>query len=408
MKSEDKKIKYSTLQRYFEDKSSELENQQVREWLENSEDKFKCEKSLHLLWSELEPGDLETEVDFEAILDKVHHTIHRKTGKMIKVRTLPIGKKSSINVNHVLRNLGRIAAIIILPLLAYNGWQIYDQKMWESSQTELVYNEIICPLGAKSQFVLPDGTTGSLNNGSRLKYPQKFTGDLREVELYGEAFFDVEHNRQRPFIINTVGLDVKVLGTRLNVYSYPDEGYQEVTLESGKVELIQRKEDQEYVVAKMKPGQHAVYRFGDKNGKLNPEAGEKELVEIQDVKQIENQVSRLIPGKQVVYRMAEGDLYLEKDDTEHYTGWTDGKLILRNDPMPVLLKRMERWYSVKFNIEDERINEYTYWATFEEENIDQVLSLLSLTGPVKFTKVPREKNPDGSFQVQEINVSIVK
>jgi ferric-dicitrate binding protein FerR (iron transport regulator) len=114
----------------------------------------------------------------------------------------------------------------------------------------------------------------------------------------------------------------------------------------------------------------------------------------------------LKPGRKAIYQTEEGNLYLEKGKTDRYTGWTDGKLILRNDPMPVLLKRIERWYSVKFNILDERINDYTYWATFEEENFEQVLNLLSLTGPVKFTKLPRQKNPDGTIKVQEINVSI--
>ena len=88
------------------------------------------------------------------------------------------------------------------------------------------------------------------------------------------------------------------------------------------------------------------------------------------------------------------------------TEWKDGKLILRNDPMPVLLKRMERWYSVKFNILDERINDYTYWATFGPESIDQVLNILSLTGPIKFIKLPREKEANGTMKTQEIDVII--
>jgi len=406
MNSEDKKVEYSTLLEYFEDRASEEEAALITRWLEDVESSFKCEKCLHLLWNELDPDAKDTEIDLKALLDKIHHSINLKPKEKTKVRILSPGLKSAISFNLVLRNLGRIAAIFLVPVMAYIGWEIYNQKMWVKNQAEVVYNEIKCPLGAKSTFELPDGTRGNLNNGSTLRYPVKFTGKSREVELYGEAFFDVQHNKTRPFIINTVGLDVKVLGTKLNVYSYPDEEYQEITLESGSIELIQRKRDQEVTIAEMKPGQHVVYRFGDKGTDTHPESKGKDLIIIDNKEQLDELVPGMKPGKQALYRLEEGDLYLKMDEPERYTGWTDGKLILRNDPMPILLKRMERWYSVKFNIMDKRINDYTYWATFEQENLDQVLRLLSLTGPVKFNKRPREKMADGTFKTQEIDVTI--
>ena len=102
--------------------------------------------------------------------------------------------------------------------------------------------------------------------------------------------------------------------------------------------------------------------------------------------------------------MQNGDIRIKFDDTDYYTAWKDGKLVLRNDPMPKLLKRIERWYNVKFNILDESINEYTYWATFEEENLEQVLKLLSLTGPIGFEIREREKMVDGTYKIQEIDV----
>lgn len=406
MKFEEKKVEYSTLRKYFIDRVSEEETTLIYKWLESAESNFKCEKCLHLLWKELDPDAKETEIDLEVLLDKIHHSINLNSRKETKVRTLFSGNKPSISFNHVLRNLGRIAAIFLIPVMSYIGWEIYSQKMWLKNQAEVVYNEIKCPLGAKSQFELPDGTRGSLNNGSMLRYPVKFTEKSREVELYGEAFFDVQHKRDRPFIINTVGLDVKVLGTRLNVYSYPDEDYQEITLESGSVMLIRREEDREVIIAEMKPGQHLVYRFGADEIDAHPQSKDKDLIIIDNKEQMDEFVLGRKPGQQALYRIEGGALYMKFDETERYTGWTDGKLILRNDSMPILLKRMERWYSVKFNIMDELIYEYTYWATFEEENLDQVLRLLSLTGPIRFNKRPREKIADGTYKTQEIDVMI--
>lgn len=406
MNSEEKIVQLSTLRKYFENKASRDEAAFITKWLEGAENSFKLEKSLHLLWEELEMDTKESEIDLEALLDKIHHSIHLSSTKKTNVRTLSQDRSPRISLDRVLRNIGRIAAIFLVPVMGYIGWEIYSQKMWEQNQAEVVYNDIICPLGAKSTFELPDGTRINLNTGSTLRYPVIFTGKTREVELSGEAFFDVQHNRQRPFIINTAGLDVRVLGTRLNVYSYPDEEYQEITLESGSAELCQREEDREVTVVEMKPGQHVVYRFGDKGTDVLPENKDKDLIIVENKEQIEDLIPRMKSGKQALLRIEGGDLYMKIDETEQYTGWTDGKLILRNDPMPILLKRMERWYSVKINILDKRINDYTYWATFEEENLDQVLRLLSLTGPVKFNKLPREKMVDGTFKTQEIDITI--
>ena len=400
------KLEFNILKKYFEDRASEEEVILILEWLESAENSFIREKYLHLLWNEMETGSEEADIDLERLLDKIHHEINLASRDKSAVTIPSPGRRSGITFTHVLRTLGRIAAIFLVPVMAYIGWEIYSQKMWVKNQAEVVYNEIKCPLGAKSQFELPDGTRGSLNNGSLLRYPVKFTGKTREVELYGEAFFDVVHNRERPFIINTVGLDVKVLGTRLNIYSYPDEDYQEITLESGSVELIKREDDNIVPIAEMKAGQHAVYKFGTKDGGVHPKSEVKDAIIINDPDELEKFIPGMKPGQQALFRSDGGDLFVNFEETEQYTGWTDGKLILRNDPMPILLKRLERWYSVKFNVIDDRINEYTYWATFEEENLDQVLRLLSLTGPVKFNKLPREKLEDGTFRIQEIDAMI--
>ena len=403
MNTKEKKIDYSTLLKYFEDRATGEEVNAISHWFTDPESGYKCEKCLNLLWDKLDPEAKEAEIDLEVLLDKIHHAIHLKTAKKTSVISRTSTHRPNRSFKHVLRNLGRIAAIFLLPVSIYIGWEIYSQKMWENNQSEVVYNEIYVPLAAQSRFELPDGTTGYLNNGSSLRYPVKFTGKSREVELLGEAFFDVKHNKQRPFIISTIGLDVKVLGTKVNIHSYPDDEYQEITLESGVVELVQREQGQEVLVAEMKPGQHAVYQFG--NQRSNISNGDRDLIVVQSNEQMDDLASKLKPGKQAIMQMEEGDLYLTKDEPKYYTGWTDGKLILRNDPMPILLKRIERWYSVKFNIQDEQINDYTFWATFTHETLDQVLELLSLTGPIQFHKQPRESSVDGTFKTQEIDVT---
>jgi len=406
MNSEKNKVDYSTLLGYFEDRASDEEVNGIQQWLQDPESSFKIENLLHHIWNGLDSETKETAINLDSLLDKIHHSINLKVKNNAKTRLLASSPKQGRLFKMILRNMGRVAAIFLVLVMCCIGWDIYSQKIWVNSQSEIVYNEIKCPMGAQSAFVLPDGTKGNLNNGSLLKYPTRFTGKTREVELYGEAYFEVTENKQIPFIISTVGLDIKVLGTKLNVYSYPGENYQEITLKSGSIELIKRENSEEVIIGEMKPGQHARYWFGADEIGLHSQEKSKGLIIIDHKEQKGEMIPVIKPGQEALYRIEGGDLYMKFDKTEIYTGWIDGKLILRNDPMPVLLKRMERWYSVKFNIMDKRINDYTYWATFEEENLDQVLRLLTYTGPVIFNKCPREKEADGTFNVQEIEVTI--
>ncbi len=399
-------LEYSALKKYFDGKSSKEEDELMKKWLSGFDEEYRHENFLHLLWNGFKPEEKNEDVDLSPLLDKIHHTIHLRNGNITKTKRLAPHSKPKIEFNLLLKNLGRVAAIFLLPVMVYLSWEMYSQKAWIENQADIVYYEIRSPQGAQSQFELPDGTTGNLNNGSRLKYPSKFTGKNREIELYGEAYLDVKHSKSHPFIVHTAGLDVKVLGTSLNIYSYPDEEYQEVSLKSGSIELIREEEDREVVIAKMKPGQHAVYNFGDTKNSTIKKNTEKELVVLKDKEQLQKIAPKLKSNQQAMVNIHGGELYMEYADIDRYTGWTEGKLILRNEPLDIMLKRIGRWYGVKFNINAQNINKYTYWATFEEENIEEVLKLLSLTGPLKFEILPRQKVKDGSYKIQEIDVSI--
>lgn len=402
MKQEDNlnEIRYSFLKDYAEGGPSEKKKEQIGSWLENPEFGFKSEQYLRELWKDTDPDKVNSPTGLNVILDRIHHKINisQSNNPPLKGRVQNI---HPISLNTTLKHLSRIAAIFLFPIMAYLGWEVFDQKMWNRSQAEAVYNEFFCPLGARSHFELPDGTSGWLNNGSRLKFPAKFLNDSREVELIGEAYFDVATQKKRPFIIKTIGLDVKVLGTKLNVSAYPDEKVQAFTLVEGSIELIKRKGEEELSVLKMEPGQHAVFALNldnmdmpSENRIINEQEKTIAVEQTPDKKGIATQGSHT-PGSLI---------NIGFEETSQYTEWKNGKLVLRNDPMPVMLKRIERWYNVKFNITDDRINHFRYWATFEEENLDQVLKMLSLTGPLNFNKHDREQTGEGTFKVQEIDI----
>lgn len=401
---------YSLLKRYFYGETTSQESEQVEGWLRDPKNKFRADQFLSLLWDEIENEGYATNYDQAGILDKIHHRINLQS-KAPKAGS-PALQRSGFSTQRFINRMSRIAAILLLPVMLYFAWEVFSQRIWLNSQKEVVYHELKCPLGATSRFVLPDGTRGSLNNGSTLKYPVEFRGDNRKVVLKGEAYFDVKHNKKRPFVIQTQGLDVRVTGTRLNVYAYPDDKYQQFTLESGSIELLKEQNDRMVSIARMKPGQHAVYML--KEGQIDLQPAHKKTInrvtkKVNHMKKLETKVMKMKPDERIVHETRDSKIEFQYEkDIEQYSSWKDGMLVLRNDPMPVLLKRIERWYHVKFNVLDKDVNAYTYWATFEQENLDKVLELLSLTGPIAFKKHPREKNEQGHYQPQVIDVFLEK
>ncbi|WP_346861086.1 FecR domain-containing protein [uncultured Draconibacterium sp.] len=102
---------------------------------------------------------------------------------------------------------------------------------------EVVYQEISVTKGSRSNFNLPDGTKVWLANNSKIKYPSKFSGKTRELEIEGEAYFEVTHNEKMPFIVNIGENRIKVLGTTFSVTAYPDDNTVRADLVKGKIQF---------------------------------------------------------------------------------------------------------------------------------------------------------------------------
>ena len=103
----------------------------------------------------------------------------------------------------------------------------------KTDKKKFLINSLMIPYGNRSKVILCDGTTVWLNAGSRLIYPSDFIEDTREVMLFGEAFFNVKENQEKPFIVKTSALKVEVLGTEFNLSAYPDEDIIQTVLKKG-------------------------------------------------------------------------------------------------------------------------------------------------------------------------------
>lgn len=199
-------------------------------------------------------------------------------------------------------------------------------------------NELIIPKGGEYQVVLADGTKVWLNSASRLIYPQSFMGKERRVVLSGEAFFDVTHDAERPFVVETSRMNVKVLGTRFNVNDYDDNEEVSTTLVNGSVEIVS----------------------GDQ------------------------QAFRLVPGEQAYGK--ENELEKREVNVRLYTSWIDGKFLFNNTELEEIAKQISRWYDVEIFFSNENVKKVRFTgAIVKFKPLEDLVRMIESTSQVRFS-----------------------
>ncbi len=146
-----------------------------------------------------------------------------------------------------------------------NGMLVYNGKIHSKPGMPVTFNTLNTPRGGQYMVVLPDGSKVWLNASSSLRFPTAFVGKKREVELTGEAYFEVAKNKEMPFYVNVKGMQVEVLGTHFNVNAYADDNSIKTSLLEGSVK-ISRDGASDF----LKPGQQAVLRKSDSNIEIKP------------------------------------------------------------------------------------------------------------------------------------------
>ena len=203
---------------------------------------------------------------------------------------------------------------------------------------DLAYNIMRVPRGGEFKVRLQDGTLVYMNSETELKYPVRFVGKERRVYLSGEAYFEVQRDTTKPFIVVMNGNDVRVLGTEFNVRSYEDEKCQFTTLVAGKV-----------------------------------------LLTTHDHRCIE-----LLPNEQGIVD-PQGDIRKEQVDVALYTAWKDGNFVFRKQSLEHIMEIVERWYDLKVTFEDEWCKQVSFSGNVERyDDFSKLAEMLEATGSVKF------------------------
>lgn len=343
-------IDIQILMRYLEGNGSGEDKNIVKGWFANADSENELYEKCSQFWDEI---SLEPNIKgySEAhILDHIHHKI--------KIEEAVFLNKTKPKIRFI-NYMTRIAAILFIPLLIASLLYYFQNISTKNLQS---YSEIYAPYGTRTNFYLPDGSTGRLNGGSSLKFPTQFNGKVRDVKLTGEAYFNVIPNHKKPFVVSTDNIDVKVFGTSFNVMAYTDEQITGVTLERGKVEVFKKTNNIMESMGILKPSESLIYNFQSDSGKI-----------------------------------------LSVNSTEKLS-WLDGKLTFKYEPFEEVIRKINRWYNVNIVIKDELLRSYIYYGTFHDETLDEVLKLLKLTAPIRYRDIERVRKQDGTFEKRKIEI----
>lgn len=219
--------------------------------------------------------------------------------------------------------------------------------------------------GSRTHLSLPDGSKVWVNAGSRIDYDKNFGGAFRDVHLAGEAFFDVAPDANRPFIVHTRGLDIRVLGTSFNVKSYPTDRTTEATLIRGSIEVSIHNRPKDKII--LHPNEKIVVSNDTNLNNVSSEPRRRQITADQ---------SPLVIRKPTLY---------EHTGPMIETSWVNNKLIFQEEEFNDLARQMERWYGVTIRFDDSRLGKLQFTGIFEKETIQQALEALRLAEKFNYT-----------------------
>ena len=317
--------------RYCEGKLSGDERKHVEEWISASKENEELAKTVHELYWAADTLSVMDKVDADKALKKVNGKLVRR-----KFKTVFLWAE-------------RAAAIMFIPLLSAYLFQIKNSDVAEARMMEIRTNP-----GMTTAFVLPDGTNVSLNSGSVLRYPEFFSGDKREVELIGEAFFDVAKDPNKRFVVKTTGDErVEVLGTSFNMEAFPGDSILSTTLLEGKVRFVS-------------------------------DAGSVQMN----------------PGEKLVYNNKTSKAKLTKTNGEAETAWKYGKIIFDNTPFNEVLRMLSKRFNVDFLVKNEKYRKDSFTGTFSTQRLEQVLDVFSISSKIKWRYVPTDKTEEKRSKIE--------
>jgi ferric-dicitrate binding protein FerR (iron transport regulator) len=224
------------------------------------------------------------------------------------------------------------AASVILGFFVFTGWSGPGMGDGRALLVSTQYHE-------HRELKLDDGSQVWVNSKSALHYPERFSRDQRVVSLEGEAFFQVTKNPEKPFIVQTGQISVRVLGTSFNVKSFNDDDQTVITLTTGKVQVL------------------------GANG----------------------HTEEMIPGDQLVYHKSNGQFHKQRVDVAASSAWRDNVLQFTSAPLPEVSRALERWYGVHIRIAGPELKDTRITFRQRDQGLKEILDMLGFTARMNYS-----------------------
>ncbi|MDN5204352.1 FecR domain-containing protein [Fulvivirgaceae bacterium BMA10] len=263
------------------------------------------------VWSKLETYPVLDNQHRQHLFEKIKNGTTKKRSKRIWVLPLKIAAAASVLIMVIILNVRRETETTEIPI-----------TVTKTTQS-----------GQRASYILPDGSKVSLNAGSTITFPEKFSDDIRTVHLKGEAFFEVVKNSERPFIVESAQIKTRVLGTSFNIRAYQGQDI-EVTVATGKVQVES----------------------------LDRSASE------------DNKKVLLTANKQAVYSFESNRLIQTEVDIRKYLAWYSKELMMENVSVGDAFIMLEKRFDQKIILKNKRMSDCIIRkARYEKESLETIL-----------------------------------
>lgn len=324
---------------YYDGKTTANEVQEIEAWIKSSDKNKKKAMDIYTLLLMTDTQQVAQNMDLNEELSKVKGRIRE-------------------NKYHISwwNWMQRVAVVLLIPMAIAIFILMHRSEPVAPVHVQLF--EIRTQPGMITSFRLPDSTLVYLNSGSVLKYPSVFTGDIREVSLNGEAYFDVTKDPTRKFIVSTPqNSKVEVLGTCFNLEAFDNMDEVITTLIEGKVEFVYQQADTKRKVM-MKPGQKTIYNKKNEEILLKNTNGESEL------------------------------------------SWKDMKVIFDRTPLTDALRMLGKRYNVEFIVKTSRYDKYTFTGTFTDQYVEEILENFKISSHIRWRNIETKNKNQGKRQIE--------
>ena len=346
------------MHKYLADEASPEERREVDAWIESDERNEEFMKSLLDIWN-IEPGD-NIEVDARKAWESFKYRLadERRAGssesednifRLSELRSPePAQHRAAGARKRVLAVSLTAAAVLLIAFLFYQFSPLGAANLAISSQDLPNPQEITTERGQRTNLRLFDGSRVQLNAESELRIPTGFGDTARVVHLRGQAYFEVTHNPEMPFIVYSGNSLTRVLGTKFDVKAYPEDLQVQVVVEEGRVALGTA-ESKETIAENHQIGTGQI-------GYLNED------------------------GQTMVANTSE---------IERYLGWKDGRLIFDSATFEDVIQQLQRWYDVKIKVADSSAMSKKLTASFKNEPMTEVMNIISLSLDLRYEREGR-------------------